>query len=190
MSEFVLKLQDLTAEGRHYDMTLSPQWINTALEGSELWAKPDAPPGHLELDAQRSGADVLVRGQLQAELVTTCSRCLQEALLPVRAVVTALFTARGERLRPEPDELELTPEDLEREFFTGEQIVLDGMVREHLMLECPMQPLCSESCPGIDMPGHLKDGQTFDSDGAKQDAVDPRLAPLAEIAQKLGRSED
>src|SRR4030065_464925 len=66
------------------------------------------------------------------------------------------LAARARGLRPEADELELTPEDLDREFFTGDRIVLDDLVREQLILEAPMQPLCRQDCPGIPVPAHLR----------------------------------
>jgi uncharacterized metal-binding protein YceD (DUF177 family) len=59
--------------------------------------------------------------------------------------------------RPAPDDAEeLDLEGPDRETFAGDAIVLDGLVRELLLLEVPMQPLCRDDCPGIAVPEHVK----------------------------------
>ena len=55
---------------------------------------------------------------------------------------------------------------------------MDNIVREFLILEVPMQPLCSEDCAGIDIPAHVKAPEDFG-------AVDPRLAPLMKLKGAL-----
>jgi hypothetical protein len=60
--------------------------------------------------------------------------------------------------------------------------VLDDLVREHMVLEVPMQPLCSEQCEGIAVPEHLRPPpDVFREPGA----VDPRLAPLQRLRDNV-----
>jgi uncharacterized protein len=178
MAEFVIHVQDIEGSGKDYSFAIAPVWAEKALRGSEL--KMDVSvPAALKVHASKSGADVILHGRMNGQLITECSRCLGDAKLPVDTEITSLFQARGADFRPAPDEEELTPEDLDRDFFTGDQIALDEMVREYLLLELPMQPLCSESCEGIPVPEHIKPPKDFGSKPAG--AVDPRLAVLEKL---------
>lgn len=53
--------------------------------------------------------------------------------------------ARGGKL----PEYEFSAEEADHDLYDGENVVLDGFVREALLLEVPNFPLCSEDCPGI-----------------------------------------
>jgi uncharacterized metal-binding protein YceD (DUF177 family) len=55
-------------------------------------------------------------------------------------------------------------------------------VREHLVLEMPMQPLCSEECQGIALPKHVRPPEDA---FAKPGDVDPRLAPLQRLRDNV-----
>jgi uncharacterized metal-binding protein YceD (DUF177 family) len=77
-----------------------------------------------------------------------------------------------------PEELELTPEDLDRDFYDGLDISLDDVVRESLILEVPMKPLCSETCTGIEIPAHVRPPADFG-------VTDARLEPLMKLRQAL-----
>ena len=177
MAEFVLKTQDILDDGRSYAFEVRPSWLATQLEGTDLTADTDGPTGTVELTASKSGADVVLRGHVQARVVATCARCLKPIPLDLTGDLTSLMTATGARLRPEPDTEDLTPEDLAREFFTGDEIVLDDLVRENLILEVPMQPHCADpECIA-----------RWDNKGESSEvrAPDPRLAALAALKDKL-----
>jgi uncharacterized protein len=189
MPEFVLHLPDIDEAGKHYDFPFRRAWLENALKDTEVRVAEGAPEGHVVLDAFKQGKDVLLRGRVQSSLLTQCSRCLEDAKIPVDTELTTLLTARGAALRPAPDELELTPEDLDQEFFTGDQIVLDDIVREHLLLEVPIQPLCSPDCAGIPVPPEVA-GPADLASAIKQQGVDPRLAPLLSLVGKLDPTKE
>jgi uncharacterized protein len=189
MPEFVLNVQDLDEAGKHYDFPVRLDWLASVLAGTDVEADVHAPEGRLDLRAHKQGADVVLRGRVSAALVTECSRCLNEAHIPVDTELTSLLTARRPELRPAPDEVELTPEDLDREFFTGDRIVLDDVVREHLLLEVPIKPLCAEDCPGIPVPATVA-GPADLAASSDAEGIDPRLAPLLKLAGKLVPTEE
>jgi uncharacterized protein len=61
--------------------------------------------------------------------------------------------------------------------YEGEEVVLDRFVREAILLESPIFPLCSEACEGI--------RPASDSAPVSEGAVtDPRLLPLLELAKR------
>ncbi|MCC7541543.1 MAG: DUF177 domain-containing protein [Deltaproteobacteria bacterium] len=209
MAEFVIKLRDLEAGEKPYRFELSRSWLERALAGTDMSPPDDANPGIATVKAMLSGRDVLVRGEVDAEIAMTCARCLGPAVVPVHAPITALFTPapsapaaatspaptadaaaregtaqrRARKPKPEPDDadVELSGDDLDREHFTGETIALDDLVRDQLLIEVPFNPLCREDCPGI---APERAPAPLES---KADVIDPRFAPL--LAIKLPNKE-
>jgi uncharacterized protein len=185
MAEFVLQLQDIDDAGKDYEFGISPEWLDEALSGTPLQRDPAQGPGRLRVHAQRNGSEILVKGDVEAKLLVECGRCLGDTALHVHTEMTALLTSGDADGLPQ--ELELTAEDLDRARFTGHEVVLDELVREHLLLECPMQPLCSETCPGIPIPERLRGKpEDFGGDGT----IDPRLMPLKQLRAKLSDDKE
>lgn len=187
MAEFVLKIQDIDEAGKDFDFPVTRAWLARVLADTDVKPNEDAAEGRLALRAHKQGADVVVQGRVSADLVTECARCLNDATIAVDVDVVSLFVARGAELRPEADELELTPEDLEREFYSGDQIVLDDVVRENLLLEVPIKPLCDEECQGIPVPAAV--AGPADLRASSEGSVDPRFAPLLKLVGKLPTEE-
>ena len=152
---------------------------------------PHTADGQLSIHAQRSGGEYLVRGRVTATVVADCYRCLEDVVCPVASELTALYAPApaakpgstsksaakpaaaprasdagrapsGRHAAPADDDAEdLAADDLDREIFSGDTLVLDGLVREHVILEVPMQPLCREDCPGIPIPEHIRGPANF-----------------------------
>jgi uncharacterized protein len=187
MSEFALQVHDIDESGKNYVFELKPGWLETTLAEAHLHADSSASAGTLRVHAQKNGQEYLVEGHLQAALVTECGRCLGVAKLPVDTRFATLFSrAAGQAAHAAAVELEADDEDDEdvsREEFSGHAIVLDELIREYLVLEVPMQPLCSPDCKGIAVPEHVRPPEdVFGSSDAK---VDPRLAPLLRLRDKI-----
>lgn len=184
MAEFVLKVQDIDDRGKDYEFPLTADWLDGALSETPLRRDPAAAEGRFNLHAQRNGQEILVRGQLRAELLVECSRCLGDTPVHVQAPLTALLSSGPDDA--DPEDVELSDQDLDRARFIGNEVILDELVREHLVLECPMQPLCSDACPGIPIPDHVRP-RTEDFGAG---AVDPRLAPLEQLRGKLSGNKE
>ena len=183
MSAFVLQIQDLDESGKDWSFAIGKDWLASALADTELG--PGAEEGRLEVHAQRNGTDVLVQGHIAAALAATCARCLTEVALPVDLAVAALYSPAHTRT-PAPDEIDIRLDEVNRDYYSGAQIELDSMVREHLLLEAPMKPLCSEGCEGFAVPSHLRPpDEVF---GAS--AIDARFAPLMKLKEKMMKNEE
>ena len=184
MAEFEIKVTELDAGGKDYVFPIRSAWLADELStlgdaGTGLSAP--ATDGSFRCSAYMTGPDVIVRGQITGGLVAECSRCLGPAPIDVvDSEFAMLLCARGKGMRPPPGEEDLTPDELDREFYTGDQIVLDDAVREHLLLEVPMQPLCREDCPGLPIPESVRGP-------ADLAAPDPaaEAAPLSPLAKAL-----
>lgn len=183
MSAFVLQIPDLDESGRDWSFVIGEGWLALVLADTEL--KPGPAEGRLTVHAQKNGPDVLVQGHLQAHLLTTCSRCLGEAPLDVDLALTALFSP--EHMRPDDsDEIDVRLDEVSRDYYVGREIVLDSMVREYLLLEAPMKPLCSEDCQGIAVPEHIRPPEAVFG----KSAPDARLAPLLKLKEALTKNEE
>jgi uncharacterized protein len=193
MAEFTIKVQELEDGGKHYDFPVRRAWLTEILgadrSARDLAVRPDdGSDGMLSIIAEKSGEDVVVRGTLRAKLLAECSRCLADAVVPVDVEVGALFSHRAADRRPVAVDSELDLDAADHESYTGEHVVLDELVREHIWLEVPMQPLCKESCEGLPIPESIRGPADLSHEAASLGAsgtkpIDPRLAPLLEILE-------
>jgi uncharacterized protein len=197
MAELVLHVQDIDETGKDYTFELTPAWLDTTLRDATLRADPAYTSGRLDVHAQQNGTEYLVNGSVSAHLITECGRCLGEAKLDVETQFATLFHRGTSKLHNERvhththevDDLALADDDdLQREEFVGHDIPLDELVREHIVLEVPMQPLCSEDCEGIAVPKQVRPPE--DVFGTKDERVDPRLAPLQRLRDKVPPNKD
>ncbi len=165
MAEFVLKLKDLGEDGKDYTFPMPRSWLERSLHGCEarVGAAAEASVvGEISLHAQRNGEEVLLRGRVRTRVLLVCSRCLEDAPIEVDAELVSLQLPGSPPEETLGEEVELLPEEADRDWYQGEEIVLDALVREHILLEFPMQPLCSESCPGIEVPAHVRGPERLD----------------------------
>jgi uncharacterized protein len=152
----------------------------------------------------------VVHGTLKAELTVPCARCLAPVRLSIAQPLSLLFVpgkvtpppvapkaekaalgAKGEpkrKKRAEPEEYEISPEEADTLPYDGETVVLDDVVRDELILETPIFPLCSEDCAGMSAPpGNSEVGSTQPSGEAPDEThanIDPRLLPLLRLKTK------
>jgi len=183
MSTFVLQIQDLDEAGKDWNFAIGTDWLASALAETELNA--GAENGRLTVHAQRTGVNVLVQAHLEAQLAATCARCLSDVCLPVDLALTALFSP--EHMRPKgSDGIDVQLDEVSRDYYSGAEVVLGPMVREYLLLEAPMKPLCSETCEGIAIPEHLRPPDEVFGDAAS----DSRFAPLLKLKEALTKNEE
>ncbi|WP_437581253.1 YceD family protein [Sorangium sp. So ce887] len=92
-------------------------------------------------------------------------------------------------------EYEFSADEADVDTYDGETVVLDPFIREAILLEMPNFPLCSEACPGIGPAASREDregGSSTLARGAVEEdeaapGLDPRLAPLSALREKLGQ---
>lgn len=204
---FTVRVADLEYGDREIDEEIPMAWLETAFAGSEALPRG---PGRLSATVAKSGRDVMVRGHAVAAVSMPCARTLDPVDVDLDAQIFLLLTLAspapspaakrprrqkeaapqktakqrrdGPKAAPPPEELE--DSDAARDTYDGEEVVLDGFLREFLLLELPMVPL---------RPDLRSDGATGISGPSIPDApseqtgkeIDPRLAPLAAIASRL-----
>jgi uncharacterized metal-binding protein YceD (DUF177 family) len=209
MAAFALHVPDIDEHVKEHSFAVTRSWLAEAFAGlGDVRAPAEGTAdGSLRITAQKVGGKYLVRGAIDATLVTDCYRCLEDVRIDVHAELAVLFRfgptarsapvrggsaimgprrdravaglpmgrggtrswvadpapsadlasgARGGGARPAFHVEDLDLDGPDQETFSGETIALDSLVREHLLLEVPMQPLCREDCPGIPIPEHVR----------------------------------
>ena len=96
----------------------------------------------------KAGASIFFSGRLTGALDLSCARCLTRFPMPVEEELEAVYLPK-ESLTAEAGEIELSAEDMDVQFFEGEEISLFLPVRDQLSLATPIGPLCDENCKGL-----------------------------------------
>jgi uncharacterized protein len=195
-AQFAVPVRDLERSDQRRQFELSPGWLDGALAESE--ARSDGSPGSFEVQLSKKGREVLVKGVVRASVTMPCARTLEPVPVKLEAEIVLLLTPRApapagtpanmkvRRARPDPEaEEELSAELAARDEYEGDNVELDGFVREHLLLELPLFPVKSDlpfvATPATDPPPEEEPAER---------AVDPRLAPLAALAKQLQRTRE
>ena len=95
---------------------------------------------------ERSGERVSVRGAVKSRAHLECVRCLREFELPLEAPLVLYAERSGMASRAEQEALERDDFML---FHDGRRLDLREAVREAMLLELPITPVCREDCPGL-----------------------------------------
>jgi len=113
------------------------------------------------------------------------SKGLPDKAAATGAVGTATGGGKGKRPPKEKDlpEYEFASEEADIDTYDGETVVLDDLVREAILLEIPIFPLCSEDCTGI------RPASSDMIDEAEEPRIDPRLAPLGALRAVLAQAK-
>ena len=94
-----------------------------------------------------------VEGELKGLLVHECVRCLGEFTSPANISFHARYRdPRHRRTRRKDTDTREGTRDLDAvEFYpvVKQRIALHDLLREHVILSVPMQPLCSDGCRGL-----------------------------------------
>jgi uncharacterized protein len=183
--EFPVSIADLDAGGREFKFAVRAAWVRGALEDTDATAA--GPDGKLDVRVSKSGRDVVVRGRIDVDLLTRCARCLEDVTIHLEHPLTALMVpasdvAAGGRGSAGEDG-DLSPEDLDVVTYSGETIALDEIVRDELVLELPIVPLCSEDCAGISPPPAPEGAASGEA------GIDPRLLPLLRLKKMNEKKE-
>ena len=177
-------LKEFAGAARDYPISAPPGDLTKLLKEEHAAVVRAVKPlaGHMRL--MRTQHSVFVRGQLSSRLEVECGRCLEPADLSVRFQVEAEYfpevdiqTGAG---LPKPDD------DLAFTIDQNHELDLTEAVRQHLLLEIPMQTVCREGCKGLcsRCGANLNDG----SCECQDEVGDERLSVLRQLLEGQGKS--
>jgi uncharacterized protein len=150
--------------------------------GVALVRVPERADLELDVELERVTDGVLVTATVAAPLAGECARCLEPFDSAIKVRLAELFThpVRG-----------AADEDEDGYVLDGDLLDLEPALRDALVLELPLAPLCAEDCPGLcvqcgmrlaDMPaGHGHDGHGHDGHG--HDRADGAAGAAADGAE-------
>jgi uncharacterized protein len=98
----------------------------------------------------RLSRDLLVQGDVVAQVRLQCSRCLDDITVPVEAALEEKFqptidVETGRPLRPATEE----DDDTAFELTPNHEMDLTEPVRQALLVSLPIKPLCRDDCKGL-----------------------------------------
>jgi len=156
MESFELPIEQLTEADQRFEYAASPGWwAERACESPEA-VSIATQPFRFALGARRVREDVLLAGSLEGAVQLECGRCTRRYSHELREEFRLLLEPVGDHEPEDPEgarSLEergiCLGEDLEAGWFRGPKVRLDEFFGELIALALPIQPLCSEDCPGI-----------------------------------------
>jgi uncharacterized protein len=137
-------------------------------------------PTTIEGRAGRKGDEIVLKGQMRAEVELLCDRCLRPVAAPLEVEFEESFVSSAAD-DPLGEEKELGREDLHIAFYEGDAIDIDELVREQILLALPTRFVCREDCKGL-CPTCGAD-LNEESCNCPQGESDPRWAALEKLKE-------
>lgn len=208
---FAITAADIDPAGRSIDADLPPDWLNTQLadtdaratnvghlsarlsrSGNEIVVRGKT-RASLEVSCGRclSPTKLDIEGDLSLLLQPAKPQPPEPAGSSTRGASGKKSEAgassgdgKGKKAKEKDlPEYEFSTDEADVDTYDGETVVLDEFVREAILLEMPIFPLCSEDCPGI------RPASSDVVDGGAEPRIDPRLAPLGALRAMLAQSK-
>ncbi|MDD5558704.1 DUF177 domain-containing protein [Candidatus Methylomirabilis sp.] len=159
-------------EGLDLEVHEEPRW--EGVEGLWLSLAPVEAVFHLE----RKGNGVLANGTFTTTAVVMCSRCSEPVSVPVSDQFTILYAGASEAFRAE--ESELSAAEMDVDVMQGDRLDLSRLLRENVLLNLPLQPLCRAECRGLCPRCGINLNES--SCQCRVQENDPRLLPLQHLS--------
>jgi uncharacterized protein len=147
----------------------------------------------IEVDLRLQSVDegVLATARVMATATGECTRCLDPIIWPVDESFTKLFYYEGTAGKPSSkrgaksksskgEQIDLDEDDVI--FMVGDDIDLEPAIRDAVILNLAVNPLCTEDCPGLDE----KQGQNWAylPEEQSQSPIDLRWSALKDFPLK------
>lgn len=143
--------------------------------GIEVLGVPEGAPIEFDLRLDAVVEGVLLTADVFAPLEGECVRCLEALNDDLEVSFQELYLYDDNR-----DAADVEEDDEQVSLLVGELLDFETVLRDAVVLALPLQPLCSEDCPGlcIECGFRLAD----DPDHGHDAPIDPRWAGLADLA--------
>ena len=138
----LIEVSQIPPEG--LDVVLPAEEVDIG-ESAGLWLGPASVRAELHLE--RSGRGLVVGGTFVGVVALSCSRCLESFRFQAQDRFD-LYCALGLQASP-GEERELAVDELDVTYLEEGRINTDHLLRENVLLNLPVQPLCREDCRGL-----------------------------------------
>lgn len=129
----------------------------------------------VEGEVVNQGTFLVVQGTIAVEAAYECYRCLTLFTRQETIPFSENYRKTDQSLAPGRNEADFM-------IYEGDSIDIGELVQETLLLNEPLQPLCSESCLGLCPVCGVNRNQV--KCHCNQESIDPRLAALSRLITK------
>ena len=161
------------------------------LTPTELKREELASVGPLQLEASARKGDLpgeyLVEGTAKFTADLECSRCVEPYPFASTSPFNLRFRPRSEASRQD-EEVEITPDELDIEFYTDRVVALRDLATEQVQLSIPMKPLCEEKCLGLCPTCGAN--RNRESCSCEASIADPRWGALHDIREQIAKKRE
>ena len=181
-SPFLFSTHDLprrAGEMREYHLSID----NHGGLGFEVLSIRKDQPIEIDLKIESVSDGVLASAHIESIAVGECGRCLDPLEFDISEDFQELYEYekdRRQKSKAKPDEDE---DEIEVRQMDGSEIDLDGPIRDAIILNLPLNPLCSPDCKGLcpdcgEKIANLPEGHSHEK-------VDARWAALGDLKERL-----
>ncbi|HDD35517.1 MAG TPA: DUF177 domain-containing protein [Candidatus Desulfofervidus auxilii] len=140
----IIKIEDIPPEGLEVVFEREKRWWET--KKGFLSIDLDSPSKAI-IRLKIVGEEVHVEGTVEATLRLFCARCLEPFSYPLKSKMK--FRLVPYTLAPQKEMLRLTKDDMDIEFFDGQEINIEQLISEQIFLNVPIKALCKPDCAGL-----------------------------------------
>jgi uncharacterized protein len=132
-------LKDLRDDLNSLQFKATPQDLELKFEGADF-----VKPVEVQLNLRKGEDSFYCSGYAKTEVKLECSRCLEPYFHSLEARLDFF-------VKVEQDKIEIEYQDqVEPLIFPGNQFFsIDNLIKEAILLNLPLKPLCSEDCKGL-----------------------------------------
>lgn len=178
-------IRDLEVRAARFDVELKPGDLEF-LDPKLRQAGPLKAAGKVELVTAAIG-EIRVNGHISVQMEADCDRCLEPARFPIDTDFELYYRPVIESTQPS-QEVAIDESEAEMGFYDGDGIELNDVLREDVLLELPMQRVCTPACKGI-CPVCGQNRNQKDC-GCHAEAADDRWASLKELRAETRALKD
>lgn len=139
-------------------------------------------PVKASLKIDKKGSEVIITGTAKGTVELQCSRCLKVLDMDIDSIINVVYHPASEINKEE--HYELKGDELDTGFYRNDTIDTEDLLKEQLVLNLPMKPLCSNDCKGL-CPKCGVDLNIAQCNCPVSE-VDSRLAVLKQLLNKKG----
>ena len=137
-------VQELEHHKIHFDTTFPAdelEFFEKLRQSGPIHAK-----GSAELLRNTLG-EIRIQGHVAGEMEAECDRCLETFKFSLDSRFDLFY--RPAETAPITEETRIDEGESEIGFYEGNGVQLEDVLREHILLNLPMQRICSDACKGI-----------------------------------------
>jgi uncharacterized protein len=181
-SPFLFNCHDLprrAGEMREYELTISK---HDGLGFDVLSIEKDEPID-IDLKIESVSEGVLATAHIESIAVGECGRCLDKLEFDIEEDFQELFEYEKDTRKKAKKSEDEEDDELEVRHMDGDEIDLDGPIRDAIILNLPLNPLCKPDCQGL-CPDCGEKIENLPADHAHE-KIDARWAALGDLGKRL-----